>query len=286
MRVNFFIILFLFCSSCIFSRGRSLTIDQAIKLKAAKVKVNRVIGYSGKCLSLSVLNLTDDSLYLLVTPGWVFDSDDSTKQDLMVIKEFMFAMDGGQSKLGDIFANCCQMKKLSPTGSKFSKTKTAKLELRSLAEFLNENDYPSNVVCNAVWAISDNQPISSICGSGSEKDQELRKKVSELMKKELPWYSVITETKEHEDGRIESLQKSLFGEFTCNIAKGTEFTIKLTDRKGREIMMLQPKLKAKDNLQNYYVEFSVENLPKKEFFITFTNNRGKDIIKKSVDLSS
>ena len=282
-RLSFFLFSFI-TSGILFPRVKKMTIEQALKSKAASVQVNNVTGYSGKCLGLKVLNLLNDSLCLKITPGWIFDSDDSTKQDLLVVKEFLFALSAGQSKSDYVFANCCQKSKISPVRSKFSKNRMANSELKTLAEFLNEGDYDSKIVCNAVWAVSDNAPISNICGGTNEKDLLLRKKVSEIKRKAVPWYNVITETKELADGRIETVQKSLYGEFTCNLSRGTEFNVSLKDRHGREIMILQKRVKTKDDLQNYYVEFFVEHLPKKEFFITVTDIHGVDIIKKPIDL--
>ncbi|MFN5181556.1 MAG: hypothetical protein ACK5D5_00875 [Bacteroidota bacterium] len=275
---------FIFISTFFYSKHKKVNLSEALKSKMVEINVGRVTGYQGKCLKLKMINLTADSVYVKVTPGWVFDSDDSTAQDLIVIKEFTFVLGKFDKKTEEIFVNCCERKKRSPTGCKFSKSKTPKKELVRLAEFLNKDDYPTNLICNAVWAVSDNAPISNICGGGADKDSLVRRIVAELLQKEIPWFNVITEINQLGDGHIETISKSLYGAFNCNISKGTEFEIKLIDRHGREILMLQPKTKAKDNLMNYYIEFNIEHLPRKEFFISFRDSKGVEMLKKEIDL--
>ena len=284
MKKNSLLPVFLLSCSLIFCKPRAFTIEQALKNKFAEFKVVQVNGYTGQCLKLSVINLSSDSVYIKITPGWVFDSDDNKKQDLLVVKAFIFALKKGEQKTESIYANCCQMKKSAPTGSKFSKSKLGKSQLVELAEFVSSGDYPVNVVTNAVWAVSDNAPISNICGAGEFMDEEVRKKVAQILKKSLPWYHVTTKTKEFPDGRIEVRQISLYGEFSCNLRKGTEFQVKLTDVSGREIMLLSSFKTAEENFQNYFIDFSVEFLPKNEFYIMFEDRQGKELLKKNVDL--
>ena len=189
-------------------------------------------------------------------------------------------------KQADIAVNCCQRSKHSPAGSNFSRTKHSNKELTALSEFISKEDYTTETICQAVWAVSDKAPLANISGSGEAKDDLLRKKVAEITGRYIPWYKVTAINKEFKDGHIETIQSTLYGEFECHMTKGTEYMVKLTDKKGKEIMVLSPLTKAHDDLQNYHVEFSVSQLPQKEFFITFYDAQGVTILQKPFDLRS
>ena len=117
-------------------------------------------GHTGDCLKVQFTNTTDKSLSTTLPAGWLFVSDDTTLQDLIVVREEVLALDPGASRSVTCRAFCCEATMGSPSeNSLYDSGHQSDAALTALAQFIATNRFPDSAVQDAVWAVSDGRPI-------------------------------------------------------------------------------------------------------------------------------
>ncbi|MGP8216096.1 MAG: hypothetical protein ACLQQ4_11065 [Bacteroidia bacterium] len=204
----------------------------AIKLK---IKGNG-FGYSGECIDMTITNSTSDSGYYLLEAGRRLHSEDSITQDILVVKEQKLEMAPRQTFHIKVFGFCCQLHNHAPQAkSKYRIGKMGDKGLVVLAEFLNKNIYSICAMQQAVWCISDNNPVASISDPDMKSILPLREKVAEIKGVPLPWYTI-----KYENGTTELFsgkQSKVCGQIDYYIANNSEVEVDVFDEHGT---MVQP----------------------------------------------
>ena len=165
----------------------SIEINEAIK--TSKIKVSSHYERLGdKGLTLTITNLTSGVLSISIPAGTTFKSSDE-EQELINIEEEFLALNQKEMKTVKVGGYCMELDKIAPRlENNFKVGKTKNTLLLSLIEFLKTNKPSPSNYQEAVWAITNGEPISSI-EVMNESDEKLRSHIAKLTNRPNPWYS-------------------------------------------------------------------------------------------------
>ena len=149
-----------------FMSSKAISLKDAIKQKLITVTIKGERGESshfGKCIGLTIKNLTSKKIEIELLPGMFLNPADSTVQRMMVAEELLISLNPSTSKKMTINAFCTQMSKSSPSNDlKFNVGRMAKGHLLELSKLISKHKFFTKAGQNAVWCISDNNDLFSI----------------------------------------------------------------------------------------------------------------------------
>ncbi len=159
-------------------KAQILDIEEAIKQKLitveARVNDSPINGYaqssfSGDCIDLTVKNNSSVYREVIIKPGQFLLPADTNKQRMMSTIPFVYKLNPGQSITQRITAFCSQARKSGPTEETVFRIKNkASGNLLMLANYLAEKKYKSAQAQQAVWIVSDHEPVNYLATSESE----------------------------------------------------------------------------------------------------------------------
>lgn len=193
-------------------------------------------GHNGTCLSVVYRNTGQDTLYGSLDPGTIFISDDASAQDILITRIDRFVAAPGYNGEMVAWGYCCRAHRAGPPkGNKFGQIKRANDTLMKLAQFLNINYYSITAEQNAIWVISDGNPVASIPEGEKRENVPLRKKVCELIGEAYPWYTVEYASS---DQPFSNKPQRVYGEIAYQIANGCLVDAVLYNEDGTKLKVL------------------------------------------------
>ncbi|MBD3638276.1 MAG: hypothetical protein HUJ25_13065, partial [Crocinitomicaceae bacterium] len=169
-----------------------ISVEKLVSQQTISAKFEGLGGHSGNCMKVIIENHSSDSAYVWIEGGRRLFSDDSSLQDIFLIKNTALAIAPLDSKSTPLYGFCCQAKNGGP-GSKstFQVGKMAPPKWVELANFVEKYEFPTGAVQQAVWVLSDHHEISTVHHTEPEVIAPLKRKLAELLGMPVPWYSVI-----------------------------------------------------------------------------------------------
>jgi len=254
------------------SLSKYVSIEKATENKLVILSISgNGKGHAGNCISLTIVNNSPDSVHYHLEAGRKLKSDDTTTQNILVVKEQMLSIAAKKKCTVQVFGFCCQAHNQSPNEtSKYSVGKMADKNLVELAKFLNKKSFPVSNIQSAIWAISDNEPITSISGDDTSAVRQLRQKVASiqhvasLQHTEVSWYQ-------------------LTGDIKYNLTSRGEVDISLYNEQGTLVSLLKKEF-AEQGSYSLSLSTQVRGREKDKYYIVISID-GYKMEQKTVDQS-
>ncbi len=246
------------------SRVKPVSIEEAMNSGALKAvfKANGK-GYNGRCISLKMESLSNDSLFVKLEAGRRLDSNDDTQQDILVCSEELFVFSAKQKREFAVFGFCCQATNRCPQKDSLYKVgQMADSLLVQLAKYVNKKKYAISGIQHAVWCLSNNHLPSTIDNS----ETELKNYVCKLKGIVVPWYTT-TYLKATNGNVFSDKPNVVSGKFEFSTKNEGGVVIIITDIKGRQMNKISRRGIYKRGTYDYDFELSVINYPKGKYFI-------------------
>lgn len=243
-----------------------LSISKQIENNKLTAEIKGKGGYQENCLSFELKNLTPDSLYVKLEPGRRIVCEDSSFQDIFIVKEKMIILPPLASLTTDGYGFCCRASKGSPARNvKFNIGYMAPPEWIELAEVINQNNFPISAIQHAIWVISDNHSITSIHDEKMEEIDLLRKTVAKIKGIVLPWYTI---TYEKDTAMLFSERpEKLYGKINYYTNKNAIISINIRSPKGRLMTTLIEEERTHQGDHEYKLDLNVKGWPKGDYDI-------------------
>jgi hypothetical protein len=175
--------------------SRSVDLGPALHAGEARITATALGGHSGHCLQVNAENLTARPVTLRIPSGWRFGSKDSTQQDLLVVGDQVLALAPNGRASVTCRAFCCEAGDASPSfASAFDEGRLADERLVKLAQHLAASSYPEQAMQQAVWTVSNDNPISAVDADEGAATLALRQYLSALTGRPVPWYTTAFAT--------------------------------------------------------------------------------------------
>jgi hypothetical protein len=260
-----------------------ISVEEAYKEKKITLSITGTGEYKGNSLNFYTKNNSKEAIILHLEYGRRIICEDSTMQDLLIVKEQLITLLPNESKNISAFAFCCESNNRSPQKETiYSVGKMAPKEWIKLAEIINKNNFPIEAIQHAIWVLSDNHNIASVNDEDMENIQLLRETLAEIKGIELPWYSIYYEK---DSSRVFSGKHNLLKgkiEFT-KINNGIT-TIQIRSKEGRIMNALVKNAAQGPGKYNYPVNLNIKGWPKGTYEILVYEDQSQLILKKQFTL--
>ncbi len=243
-----------------------ISISKQLENNKLSVVIKGKGGYQENCLTFDLKNLTRDSLFVKLEPGRRIVCEDSSYQDIFIVKEKIVILPPLASVTTDGYGFCCRASKGSPAkNSKFNIGYMAPPAWIELAEVINQNNFPINAIQNSIWVLSDNHSIASIHHEKMEEIDLLRKTVAKIKGIVLPWYTI---TYEKDTAMLFSERpEKLFGKINFYTNKNAIISINIRSPKGRLMTTLVEEERKDQGNHEYKLNLDIKGWPKGDYDI-------------------
>ena len=257
-----------------------LSIEKAIEKKLVSVEINGKGGHSGECIEMHIESLLEDDTLLRIEKGRRLISDDSTIQDILIVKEIQLFLAANEKKTINLFGFCCQASNGGPrAGSIFDIGFVEDSSFILLAEYLGKSGLPLDVMQSAVWVLSDNHSISSI-HNDNENDREKMKELYYLiagikgLEFKYPWYTL--KYKQDTTRLFSNRPNKFFAEIEYGINNPSNVDLVIRDTLNRHVLNIFTNKPHHPNNYKYRFNLNVGDWPKgKYFLILYVDNQAK-----------
>lgn len=223
-RVGFFVIAIIILAARPESIER-ISIETALKKGLISVEATSLGGHSGDVVSLKVTPIINKSFRLYIPAGTHFIPDDEGDQNIFMVKDQEEMIANNEIEI-EVEGFCSESNDRSPSaGSGFKVIHSKEQNLLKLADYMRGKAFSSDVKQSAVWAVSDNSPISYISDDENEEDiKSLRTFISELTGQPNVWYTTERNIEILEDRTIEASPVKVSGNIEYKVTRPGKMT--------------------------------------------------------------
>jgi hypothetical protein len=205
-----------------------MSLSDALRSRRVQVAVESLGGYQGRCIRLLVRNLTAEALTVEAGAGLIFDSRDSSVQNLMSTSSELLALQPGQTRPADLYTMCIQSFNAGPAkGEGYSFGGAAEGPLLKLARQIAGGGYQNSTAQSAVWALTNRESVGFVYGEDTSMVRQLARTLSEATG--TPMSQFIFTPRPHSITTIRTSFECLSGEALSGVSLG------LYDSAGRQI---------------------------------------------------
>ena len=166
-----------------------LVLNAAIAAGDVTAEVSSNGKYSGRSVNLKLTNTTSKKLTIRVPAGTAYAPANDDEQTLFQMEDEFIVLEPKATKFHMIAAFCSESSDGVPTeGSNFKITTPKNKKLDELAAYVKGKNIPKTSYQEAVWAVSDNYPVSTI-EANTPESKAFRQYVADLTGQTNTWYT-------------------------------------------------------------------------------------------------
>ncbi|MBN9295107.1 MAG: hypothetical protein J0G96_14105 [Flavobacteriia bacterium] len=220
-------------------------------LKQHKIKIKTSFNQLGKDgIALVLTNPGTQTISIKIPAGTIFHPESDEEQTLMNVEEMLISLAPQQTKKINTGGYCTMLKKHCPKSENaFKIEETNNEKLLSFIDFLKTNTVSPDNYQAAIWALTDNEEISSILPL-TEADKKLREHIAKLTNRKNPWYSSEQQVQAEQGRPIQRNRVDIQGELFVKLQENTEFTVSV-ENAAHEVKLEMP--------GTHLIEKNVEN---------------------------
>ena len=245
-----------------------ISIEQLMTEGKLDVSISGLGGYQEECVAFTIKNLTGDSVLLRIEPGRRLHSEDTTMQDIFIVKHKNLTLPPFATITEKGYGFCCKSHHRSPGyASVFGIGTMAPENWQKLATVIDNGDFPVKAIQAAVWSLSNDHPISAITDENPANVDLLRRTVAKIKGVEVPWYTVLFEEATGENQLFSDKHRRLKGSIGYRVNSNAIVSILVKDRTGQVVQSLVKGSSKSSGSYMYDVDLSVSGWPKGEYII-------------------
>ncbi len=258
-----------------------LKLEEAIKKGIIKLSVTGLGGHSGNCISAKIKNTSTQNISLKIAPGTLFKPDDTTMQDILIVKELLVNLEKNSEKSQPLTGFCCISENRCPSeGMNFKLGKVSNPKLIEIAVYLNKSKHDENTMQSAVWSVSDANSVSEIYDEEPEKVRPLREEVCRLTGQTNDWYSTNTNRVVDERGYIQTEPVKIAGDISVEVKNPAPIYQGVYRENGEEVIANKKVFDiSRTGMLTYKFAMQVKGWKKGNYYVKVTMS-GKEILKQ------
>jgi hypothetical protein len=240
-------------------------------------------GHSQNCILIDMKNNTEDPLCFYLEPGRRMVSDDSTLQDILIVKRKNIRLPPGGFASVTGYGYCCESSMHSPSANAgYGRSFMEGPGMVRLANVISENDFPSSAEQAAVWVLSNGHSIASVCDADMKKVELLRKTLAEIQHIELPWYSI---TYEKDSAMLFSGRHlNVSGEVPYYIKNNCTVSISVRNQNNSFVKRINKGTPHNPGDYTFYLDLDVKGWPKGKYAVCVMEDQSNLITKRTFEL--
>ncbi|MFN5911378.1 MAG: hypothetical protein ACK45H_08600 [Bacteroidota bacterium] len=191
--------------------------------------------YSGKGIQLSLANKTSSEMHLLIPAGTLFNPENKEEQELITTQDELLVLQPRSQTTATLTVNCIEADDRCPSQSgKCSIGKVSDPKLIKLIAELRNYKLSSSTVQDAIWAVTDNRPLSNIDRT-TPAEERIRTFVAALTGQKDVWYSTPQNRTVDNSGNIVSETVTIRGNISYTANKGMQVYNEVVKENGTRI---------------------------------------------------
>ena len=248
------------------SHSHPISIEQAIRNNLVNCNITSNGGHESSCVNMNLENKSLHDLTVKIESGRNLLSNDTNKQDILIVNEEIFVLNKGGQNEKDLFGFCSQSHKGSPSlNETYSLGDMKDKKTVQLTNYLSKNNYPLSAMQNAIWVMTNNRRVEGIFHENRDSIQSLMDYVSDLTYQFTPWYSI--EYFNEESNLVSDNAKQIWGEFEGRLLKDTKVKVVVFDM--LNIAQLRKEIIINEEANTHPISVDVSSLPKGRYHIGF-----------------
>lgn len=257
--------------------------DSLLKKGQLKCSIISLGKFSDNAAAFTFTNLTDQTLDFYIEPGRRCVSDDSTAQDILIVKRKNISLPPFEKVTVNAYGYCCESTMHAPQkGSAYAITYMESQQFIRLAEVISDNTFPTSAEQHAVWVISNGHSIASVTDEDPAKVQLLRETLAKIKNIELPWYHIAYE----KDSVLvfSGRHTKISGQFEYYVKNNAVINITVKNKNGTTIRKLTPDSPHNPGNFTYYLDLDVKGWPKGDYRICVLEDHSTLNLEKAFSL--
>lgn len=242
----------------------------ALNKKIIQLKVTYDISHSHYSFPLkgTFSNLTNKPVVINFSAGQLFQADDTLYQSFVCNQGQLVQLNPSGKRMISINGMCINThRSAGTTTNTYSVAQVGNKNLIVLAKYIEEHKLFNNYEAqNAMWCISDNNPLEDIVGYDTSSVRKLQRFVAGITGKPVPRPPSMDDYR-HNYYSTRILKKKIKGEFEFNIAKTREFYIAMKNKDGVVVRELFQKQNLEKGKHKVNFEFDATCYTEKKYFI-------------------
>ncbi len=285
MGLTLFCLLSVFQAIYSIDKNTFISIDKVTANSAVSVKFNSKGGHQGNCMEVAIENNGFDTCFAWVEAGRRLVSEEEKQQDIFVVKnQYVMVAPRSKGKF-NVFGFCCQSHDVSPlAGTVFKMGYIENKDWQTLANVVNANDFEMGAIQHAVWAVSNNHPVSSIDKGKDEKNLLLLQTVAGIKHIELPWYNI--DYKKSNDRLFSNVPSHIYSEINYNLPYNGEVSIVVRDRYGIIQTTLLEDVPKNEGKNKYFFDLDISGWKDGNYTVEVVLDDNKIIEKKKFEINT
>lgn len=287
LKIGLTLLCLLYFSQAIFSLDKRayLSIEKAASNPAVIVKFNSKGGHQGYCMEVAIENNGYDTCFAWVEAGRRLVSEDDKQQDIFIVKNQYVMVEPRTKGKFNVFGFCCQSHDASPkAGTVFKMGYIESKDWQSLASVISANDFDMGAIQHAVWAVSNNHPVSSIDKGKDDKNMLLLQTVAGIKHIELPWYNI--DYKKSNDRLFSNVPSHIYSEIQYNLPYNGEVSIVVRDRYGIIQTTLLEDVPKNEGKNKYFFDLDISGWKDGNYTVEVVLDDNKIIEKKKFEINT
>jgi len=244
--------------------GHCSPADSLLKMGQLKCSIISLGKFSDNAAAFTFTNTTDRTLEFYIEPGRRCVSDDSTAQDILIVKRQNVTLPAYEQTTVNAYGYCCESSMHAPQkGSAYTVSFMENRPFIQLAEVINANTFPSSAEQHAVWVISNGHSIASVTDDDPSKVQLLREALAKIKNITLPWYNIAYE----KDSVLvfSGRHTKISGQFEYYVKNNAVINITIKNKNGTTLRKLTPDSPHNPGNFTYYLDLDVKGWPKGDY---------------------
>lgn len=255
-------------------------LSAALKKGLIQVRIDAQGGHSGEAISVAIGNKGKKNLEIRIPAGQIFQSADSSLQNLMVLEEKLLTLEAGKTRPVGLYTACVEAGDGSPlAGSVFNLGLLAGGHLLKIAQYISEHRLFSDPSAqNAVWAVTDGHPLTYINHEG------LANFVAETLGKSPPEYAILHQQPSTPgEPAFRHAPAKLEGVFKYDLPRELLVSFGLYNDKGEAVHHFFKDRKQLRGYHKFRFTFEIRNLPPGKYAVRLVEKDGTAIKSMEVE---
>lgn len=253
----------------------TISIQEAVRNQKIIVLATSNGNHRGDAIKLEVKNSSRLKTRLLIPSGTVFHPEDNLDQDIIVTQNQYFVLNPQEDHSLVVQGYCSEMSDLSPSaGSAFTIGTTTNADLQRFCARVKSSSFPENTMQEAVWAMTDGEPVSQIYSENKAAGDELRKIVCDITGQKETWYEKKVNREVTEDRQIVGTPVEVTGGIQYVSRKGQFISAELWGPENTKLYDLgEPSPSPFTGTLTFNFNLSLEGFPKGKYKVLIKENK-------------
>ena len=268
--------------------NKSFTIQQLQANPNFKVTVSSNGKYNGKSVVLNIESKNAKTVTLAIPEGTLFFPANEDEQTLIAPRMQDLIVNKKQVNSFVVYGFCTESHDKAPTAENNFTVNTNKNEkLTQLLSFFKANKgIKKETVQEAIWCVTDGEPISNIYCENELLNKKLKKRLSEITGQNIPWHSNKREVTTDDNGYVVASSVEVVGEIVFSTTKKTTVKSKVINEDGEVVFPNGKGFEIPRAISNITLDFKVRvrGWDKGKYYVLYYTDEGDELLKKEFEI--